>query len=184
MSYVLKYKQNIFIYKSISYTRTLRAIVIFFSSNFFQLLFSDGKLIPLQLYWIIKGLIFIILSECLTTYSWLCATCTAYRKHLLSFLLIGFIVAFLFLTNQENIYMIHHDSDLFYDIYNRINEHNRRQPHYFSPIPLISIFRWIKKFLYNFISFIINHGFYVVTYWIHYRLLIIIYERNKFIYYC
>ena len=28
--------------------------------------------------------------------------------------------------------MIHHDSDLFYDIYDTINEHNRRQAHCFS----------------------------------------------------
>ena len=30
--------------------------------------------------------------------------------------------------------MINHDSDLFYDIYNTINEHNRRQTHYRSSI--------------------------------------------------
>ena len=35
-----------------------------------------------------------------------------------------------FLSNQENLYMINHDSDLFYDIYNAINEDNRRQTHY------------------------------------------------------
>ena len=28
--------------------------------------------------------------------------------------------------------MIHHDSDLFYDLYNTINEHNERLTHYFS----------------------------------------------------
>ena len=32
--------------------------------------------------------------------------------------LTGFIVVFLFLFNQENLYMIHLDSDLFYDICN------------------------------------------------------------------
>ena len=30
--------------------------------------------------------------------------------------------------------MIHHDSDLFYDIYNTIIEHNQRQSHYPSSI--------------------------------------------------
>ena len=40
------------------------------------------------------------------------------------FLLIEFIVAFCFLSNQENLYVIHHNLDLFYDIYNTINEHN------------------------------------------------------------
>ena len=39
----------------------------------------------------------------------------------------GFIAAFLFLSNQGNLYMIQHDSDIFYDIYNTINEHNERQ---------------------------------------------------------
>ena len=29
-----------------------------------------------------------------------------------------------FLSNQENLYMIPHDSDLFYDIYSTLNEHN------------------------------------------------------------
>ena len=30
--------------------------------------------------------------------------------------------------------MIHHDSNLFYDIYNTVNEHNSRQNHYLSSI--------------------------------------------------
>ena len=38
------------------------------------------------------------------------------------------------LSNQENWYMIHYNSDLFYDIYNTINEHNWRQTHYLSSI--------------------------------------------------
>ena len=38
------------------------------------------------------------------------------------------------LSNQENWYMIHYNSDLFYDIYNTINEHNWRQTHYLSLI--------------------------------------------------
>ena len=45
---------------------------------------------------------------------------------LLSFLLIGFIVAILFSSNQENLDMIHYDKDLFYDIYNTITEHNQK----------------------------------------------------------
>ena len=31
---------------------------------------------------------------------------------------------FCFLLNQESLYMIHHDSNLFYDICNTINEQN------------------------------------------------------------
>ena len=44
------------------------------------------------------------------------------------------MLLFSFLTNQENLYMIQHNSDLFYDIYNTINDHNRRQTHSFSSI--------------------------------------------------
>ena len=40
-----------------------------------------------------------------------------------------------FICNQENLYMIHHESDLFYDIYNTTNENNQRQTHYLSSIP-------------------------------------------------
>ena len=49
--------------------------------------------------------------------------------------------------------MIHHNLDLFYDIYNTANEHNQRQTLYLSLIPIIlmSIFNWIKN-LYNFIT--------------------------------
>ena len=41
---------------------------------------------------------------------------------------------FCFLSNQENLHMIHRNSDLFYDIYNTINEDNGRQTHYLSSI--------------------------------------------------
>ena len=44
------------------------------------------------------------------------------------------LMLFCFLCNQENIYMIHHYSDLLYDIYSKINEHNRRQTHYVSSV--------------------------------------------------
>ena len=51
---------------------------------------------------------------------------------------------FCFLSNQENLRMIHHNSNLFYDIYNTINEHNQRQTHYRSSILPIQfdIFFW------------------------------------------
>ena len=37
---------------------------------------------------------------------------------------------FCFLYNQENLYMIQYDADLFYDLFNTINEHNQEQNHY------------------------------------------------------
>ena len=45
-------------------------------------------------------------------------------------------------------------------------------------IILISTFKWIEKF-YNFICFIINHDFYIITFWTHCRLFLIIYGRKK-----
>ena len=42
------------------------------------------------------------------------------------------------ISNQENLYMIHHDSDLFYGIYNTINKHTTTF-HRFENL-LISIF--------------------------------------------
>ena len=51
--------------------------------------------------------------------------------------LMGFIVASLFfIQSRESIFMISHD--LFYDIYNTITEHNRRQTQYLSSVPFIS----------------------------------------------
>ena len=84
----------------------------------------ENLFIPSYVY--LKGLIFVILSERFPISSGFNATVIAYWKHLLYFLLMEFTVAFCFLSNQKNLYMIHHDSDLFYDIYNTINEHNRR----------------------------------------------------------
>ena len=44
------------------------------------------------------------------------------EKHLLSFLLMELIAVFLlFLSNQENLNLIHHDSNIFHDIWNTIN---------------------------------------------------------------
>ena len=50
-----------------------------------------------------------------------------------------------------------------------IIEKNLTTFHWFQTI-LISNFNWIKKFFYNFICFIINHDFHVITFWIHYTL--------------
>ena len=88
------------------------------------------------------------------------------------------LLLFRFLSNQENQYMIHHDLNLFYDTYHTITEYNQRQTHYLSVIPnyYFFVFKWMIKLFYNFICFIINHNFYVMTFWIHYLLFIIIEE--------
>ena len=84
------------------------------------------------------------------------------------------IVAFLFFI-QSGKSMIHHNSDFFCDICNAINEDNWREPDYCSSIPNYSkLLEWFKKVFHNFIYSIINHDFYVITFRMHYTLLIII----------
>ena len=64
--------------------------------------------------------------------------------------MIEFIVALLFSSSEENLYMIHYNSDLFYDIYNTINEHNQRKTHEISAIlNYFDIYVWMiqKVFL-------------------------------------
>ena len=156
--------------------KTLREIVSLFFSNVFQSSFSDGKFIPSHIYSFIKGSIFVILSACFLISLWFNATVTAYWKHL-SFLLIGFIIycLFVFFWNQENLIMIHHNSNLFYVIYNTINEHNQGQTHYLLLIlSYFDIYFWVNQKVLNFISFIINHDFYIFTFWMHYMLFIIV----------
>ena len=101
----------------------------FFPIFFFWYKIYYFSVISIELYY---GLIFAAYFRSFFTSSWFNAPVTACWKHILWFLLMGFIVAFCFLFNQENLYMIHQDSNLFYDICNTINEHNRRQTHYLS----------------------------------------------------
>ena len=60
-------------------------------------------------------------------FSYISATVTAYC---ISFFDRIYCCFFCFLSNQENLYMIHHDLNLFYEISNKINKHNQRQTHY------------------------------------------------------
>ena len=62
---------------------------------------------------IIKALIFLILCGFFSISLWFNATVTAYWKYL-SFFWLGLLLLFYFLLNQENLYMIHHDLDLFW----------------------------------------------------------------------
>ena len=73
--------------------KILRAIILLFRSVFFQSFIPAGKSIPSQLYWLMKGSIFDILSM----FWWFNTTVIEYWKHLLS-LFFGFIVALLFIT--------------------------------------------------------------------------------------
>ena len=65
---------------------------------------------------------FDILQEFFPNSAWFNAVVAVYQKHLSSSL-IGFING-IFLSYQENLYMIQYVSDLFFGIGNSINEHN------------------------------------------------------------
>ena len=113
-------------------------------TNFFQSSFSDWNFIRSQLCLSIKRLIFVIFSGSFPISSWVIATVTAYWRHLLSFLLAGFIYAFVFFIPSGVSVYIQNNSGLFYDIYNTMNEHNKKQTHYVSLIPN---YFWVVFFL-------------------------------------
>ena len=60
----------------------LRAIVTLFFIKFFQLSLSDGKFVPSQLFFFMKGLMLVILWECFPISSLFNATAIAYCKPL------------------------------------------------------------------------------------------------------
>ena len=79
------------------------------------------------------------------------------------------LLLFYFLSSQENLYMICHNWNLFYHIYNIITKHNQRQTCHLLLIPnYFYLFFSESKVLYNFICFITNHDFCVITFWMHY----------------
>ena len=85
--------------------QTLRTIVSFLFFSFFPMVFFSWKFIPYQFYSFIKGLIFVILGGSFLISSWFNATVTSYSKHLSSFLLIRFIVAFFVVYPIRRIYI-------------------------------------------------------------------------------
>ena len=69
-----------------------KSYVLLSSSIFFQSFECDGESISVQLYWLIKGLIFDILLGFFPMFWWFNATVKAYWKQLSS-LFFGFIIA-------------------------------------------------------------------------------------------
>ena len=98
---------------------------------------------------------------------WFNASIAQYWNHLLWSFSVGFIsLFFIFLCNQENLHLIHHHLDLFYDIRNAIEEHNEIKIttfRWFFSTYLISRKKWFKKFFNNLNCFIINHHFYGIN---------------------
>ena len=84
--------------------------------------------------------------------------------------------------------MIHHYSDLFYDIVQQMNTiKDKLAPFHWCFKPnLISKKKWFKRssITYNFICFSINHDVYAITLWIHYTLFINVFSKNKVSCYC
>ena len=80
--------------------KLLRAIVLLFCSNFFQSFWCNGKSIPFQWYWPIKGLIFDILWALFSMFWWFNAAVNVYWKQLPCFLFFGSIVAILFFNHS------------------------------------------------------------------------------------
>ena len=64
----------------------------------------------------------------------LLSRCMRLLQHVASIYFLFLILLFRFSSSQENLCMIRHDSDLGYDIYNTINEHNRKQIHHLALI--------------------------------------------------
>ena len=88
----------------------------------------------------------------------------------------------LFICLLLNQYMIHHDLDLFYDIYDKINDTIKDKvatSHWCFQSNMISIKKWCKKAFHNFICVIINQTFYFITLWMHYTLFISVFRRNE-----
>ena len=156
----------------------------YFSQIFSNHLFFDGWFIPSQLSSFMKGLIFAIFCEYFLYFYNLIPILQHIESADYIFDWWNLFLLSCFLSSLENLYMIHLDLDLFYDICNTINEHSQRYNHYLSltsPPNWISIKKWLKKFFNNFICIFINHEFYVITLWINYRLLITVFRRNKLI---
>ena len=85
--------------------------------NFFPIIFF-WKCILFQFYLSMKGLIFAILLQIFPVSSWFWHKCYSILKAFLIFFIEEtYCSFFVFLSNDENLYMIHHDSDLFHDIY-------------------------------------------------------------------
>ena len=98
---------------------TLRTILRSFFSN---LHFSVRKCIAPQLYLFIKCLILILFAD-----SFLFLHDLTWMLHYIEsiyyvFYWLDFLLLFLFLFNQENLFIIHHNLQLFYEFYDTTNE--------------------------------------------------------------
>ena len=105
--------------------------IIFFQNFSNHLFLIDSLFLPSYIF-LMKVLIFLILSACFPYFHSLIRLLQRIEKTFVIFYWWDLLLLFCFLSNQENVYMIHHTLDLFYDNYNTITQHNQRQNHYLS----------------------------------------------------
>ena len=123
---------TIFTFSFLAY-KTLRANITLFFSILLQSFFFWWKIYSFALIFICKRFYFCYSFRTFSwSSSWLNATVTAYWKHLLFFYGWDLLLLFCFLSNQENLYVIHYEYDFFYGYHDTINEPNLRQTHYLS----------------------------------------------------
>ena len=92
-------------------------------------------------------------------------------------------MAFRFLAIYENLYMIHRNLDLFYDIFNAINHRYQIQIHYLSFI-LLKFSDFLVKKNHNAFILLPNHNLFVITLWMNSTCIVSIFERKKVNCYC
>ena len=138
-----------------------------------------------QLYLFIKSLNFVILYGPFLISSWFSATVTAYWKHLLSFLSMG-IYAFFYPIRRVYLWLTTYWIYFMTYVIQQMNTIKDKITtfHWCFRSNLISIKKWFKKFFDKFIYFIINYEFFVITLWMHCKLFIIVFRRNKLNCYC
>ena len=123
MSYVLKHKHYIYIF--FFSIRNIESNYYIIFLNFTPIIFFWWKIYSFPLIFICKRFNFCYSFRIFSWFSsWLNATVTAYWKHLLFFYGWDLLLLFCFLSNQENLYMIHYKCDLFYGYHDTINEPN------------------------------------------------------------
>ena len=152
--------------------KTLRAAVRLFFSNFFQSFFFWWKMYSKRFNFL---WIFFISS-------WFNATVMAYWKHLLYFFWWDLLFLFCFCPIRKN-YIWSTSFKIYFTTFtiswmNTIKYEITTFQWLFQS-NLIFFNKWFKKFCSNFICFMINYDFYVISFWMHYSPFIITIRRNK-----
>ena len=126
-------------------------------SNLLHFFISNEMFIPSQLYRFIKDLIFYTLCKIYWQRQSVLKTSIVIK--------LRYIVAFLFLSNQDNLYMIQRDSDLFYDIFYTINQSKTRPLHLIDSCkPILYLKRINSKISKKILYFSYQSRFYIFLY--------------------